>query len=121
MLCSLDSLPKWSHVEQKYFLFTDLEAPTPTPNRDQVAAHFTFDLPHTYPDQQSRGQFINNPEYFDTYSTESDATSSSKGAIPKNSRRKVKSTKPDYYNDVNELYSDGGSARGSSTESTTSI
>lgn len=99
--------------------FSDIEAPTPTPNRDPIAMHFTFDIPPNYHEKQSQTQY-NNPEYFEACASGKDAASKGQGAIPKNSRR-LNPRRDDYYNEISELGSDGGSARGSSTESTTSI
>lgn len=116
-----------------------MEAPTPTPNRDPMIAHFTFDLhhdPHNPHDSHNHEQTVNphsstmgnfeNPEYYDTDSTGSDSLNkelqnhrprkSNQGSQQKKSRQK------DYYNDINHgLYSDGGSTRGSTAESTSSI
>lgn len=103
--------------------FVDLEAPTPTPNRDNMVAHFTFDHvqnhPTGYDPCANRGNFA-NPEYFETDSNESDSLTKD----DENHRRKMNNSrgkKSDYYNDVTELCSDGGSTRGSTAESTTSI
>lgn len=89
-----------------------------------MVAHFTFDITnpshgyghHRGPLEHRQGNFA-NPEYFETDSNESDSLNKD----DQNHRRKVptKAVK-DYYNDVNELCSDGGSTRGSTAESTTS-
>ena len=102
-----------------------MEAPTPTPNREPMVAHFTFELPTVSQGYSrgsahgARGNFA-NPEYFETDSNESE---SSFHKEDQNHRRKGlnMNKKKDYYNDVNELCSDGGSTRGSTAESTSSI
>lgn len=63
-----------------------------------------------------RGNFA-NPEYFDTdESEENDSLKKNRG---EGTRTRLNG-KQDYYNEVG-LHSDGGSTRGSTTESTSSI
>lgn len=116
----------------KLVLFTDLEAPTPTPNRDPMVAHFTFDLHpqhnHLHHNQGHHtavpmGNF-ENPEYYDTDSTGSDKDDQNHRRRPNNKHpasTKSRQQAKDYYNEVNGLYSDGGSTRGSTAESTSSM
>lgn len=107
-------------MQHHFCLFTDL-APTPTPNREPVATHFTFDdVPHNLynPKGIPSGNFA-NPEYFETDSNESsDSLNKSRSNRRTNQNQRQKA---DYYNEINELRSDGGSTRGSTAESTISM
>jgi len=106
-------------------MFADLEAPTPTPNRDIKVTHFTFDLPHNLPynyphtGNKTNGNFT-NPEYFDTDSNGSDLLNKEDERCQQKGNSNC-SSKLDYYNEVNGLCSDGDSTRGSTAESTISI
>ncbi|XP_067930070.1 epidermal growth factor receptor-like isoform X2 [Watersipora subatra] len=98
---------------------TDLEAPTPTPHREGVVQHFTFDIANdaqAYERHIDQGNFA-NPEYFDTDSNESKYSLTKED---ENHRWKGGKNKA-YYKNMTELYSDGGSTRGSTADSTSSI